>query len=363
MQKKGEVRRERLRLMRAADARGGAFDPPLWSISPRHLRHVAPSGERRVIPLTGAREELWVRGDDARVRAVIDEAGKLALRVERASEPVVERHLVRIPTSEPAPDGAARYFGRWEYGKDSLVLGERGAGAILRPDSLTIERSPELVHVYEGEGLLLALRDVPHGARVVAAEGVEGLADDALLSDVKTPDVERGPSVAIGAIEAFLRGFPPVGFEASFAGLGFGGFAPAQGDNSPHLARLLKTRDGIAWAALRPIEPVEDVDGELTVALAKALAPSPVTGRVRLGKPGTITLTDGRRYRVRAGVREHLPGGAIELVVCAILDGVLRLELGVPFDEVIAPDANAVLARCKEFLLGLHARPLEAADG
>jgi len=360
MQKKGEVRRNRLRLLRAADAPGGPFDPPVWSVSPRHLRHVGEGG-RAVVSLDAAREELWVRGDGERVRAVIDEAGKLALRVPRdgSRDVEVEHRFVYIPTGRRPDEGVARYFGRWEYGRDSVVLSERGAGVILRPDSLTLERPPELVHVYEGEGLLLALRDVPNGARVVAAEGVEGLAAGDLLSDVKTPDVERGPDVAIGPIEAFLRGFLPVGFEASFAGLDFAGFAPAQGDNSPHLARLLKRRDGIAWAALRPVEPVDDVDGELTVALAKALAPSPVTGRVRLGKPGTITLTDGRRYRVRAGVREHLPSGALELVVCALLDGVLRLELGVPFDEVIAPDANAVLARCKGFLLALRARPLD----
>jgi len=360
MQKKGEVRRGRLRLMRAADAPGGAFDPPVWSVSPRCLRRVAAGGERHEIALEAAREELWVRGEGARVRAVMDDAGKLALRLERTGEDDEARHLVRIPTGREAAEGASRYFGRWEYGKDSLVLSERGAGILLRPDSLTIERPPELAHVYEGDGLLLALRDVPNGARVIAAEGVDGLSVDDLLSDVQTPDVERGPNVAIGAVEAFLRGFPPVGFEASFAGIDFAGFAPAQGDRSPHLARLLKKRDGIAWAALRPIEPVEDADQELTVALAKALAPSPVTGRVRLGKPGTISLTDGRRYRVRAGVREHLPGGALELVVCAILDGVLRVELGVPFDEVVAPDANAVLARCKDFLLALRAHPLEA---
>ncbi len=243
-----------------------------------------------------------------------------------------------------------------------MVITPKGAGAIFEGASVTLEREPELVHVYEGEGVTLALRDVPNGARVVAADGVPGLEVDALVSDVQVPDLERGPHVAIHPNEAFLRGFPAIGFRASFGGLDFAAFAAAQGDASAELARFTKKQYGVDHGAVRPIEPTGDEDGALRARLDEELAPSPVTGRVVRGKPGTITLTDGRRYRVHAGIRERLPKGDVELVACLLLDGALLAAITVAHQGFEAPDAAAVLARLQAFLLDLHVeRPPEEA--
>lgn len=360
MLRRGDVRRDRLRLLKPAASKGGPFDPPLLSLSPRHLRRVDAEGGRYVTKLTGTREECWVRGDGARVRAAIDQEGKLQVLVERAGEEDVTKRLVWIPTREPESEGISRYYGRWEHGKDACVLSPEGAGVILHPESLTLKREPELVDVYEGDGVLLALRNIPYGARVVSAEGVEGLSVDDVVSDVRVPDIERGPDIQIHPREAFLRGFEPIGFHASFAGLGFAGFAPTQGDGAGDLARLVRKRDGVAQGGFRPINPPDNADEYLTLTLAKELAPSVTTGRVRLGKAGTIALSDGRKYRIRAGVRERLPKGTFELVACALLDSVLLIHICVPTEDLVAPDANTVLAHLKPFLLGIH---VERADG
>ncbi|MCB9596332.1 MAG: hypothetical protein H6719_26655 [Sandaracinaceae bacterium] len=352
MQKRAEVRRARLRLLRIAGTPGGAWDPPLLSLSPQNLRRVDADG-RAVVPLTGAREELWYRGEGARFRVTLDEVGKLVVNVERAgAEPAVIDRLLRIPTARPPTDP---YFGRWEYAKQRAVLTPKGAGLILHPDSVSIDQAPDRVHVYEGEGILLALRDVPHGARVVCADGVPGLEVDGLVSDVKVPDLEAGPEVEIDANEAFLRGFTPVGVRASFGGLDFAAFATSQGDGSPDLARFTRKPHGVDHGALRTIERPDDEDALLGASLAAELAPAPTLGRVRTGKPGTITLTDGRRYRVHVGVREQLPKGTIELVTHALLDGVVLARICTSHDDLTPPDANVVLAKLQAFLLGLHA--------
>lgn len=352
MKKRAEVVRSRLRLLRVAGVEGGPWDPPLLSLSPRHLRRVDAAGARTAMPLAATREELWVRGPEARFRATIDEADKLRLLIEqRGREPRALERLVRIPGARSA---ASPYLGRWEYGKLRVVISPKGAGAIEPPDTLTLEREPERVHVYEGEGILLALRDVPNGARVVCADGVPGLAVDDLVSDVTVPDHERGPHVEIDPNEAFLRGFPAIGLRASFGGLGFAAFAASQGEGSGELARFTRKLDGVDHGAIRPIEPVADEDAVLRERLREELAPSAITGRVVTGKPGTITLTDGRRYRVLAGVRERLPKGTFELVACLLLDGALLAAICVSHDTLTAPDANVVLARLQGFLLGLH---------
>lgn len=358
MKKRPEVRRSRLRLLRPAGVEGGPWDPPLFSVSPRSLRRIDAEG-RTTTPITAAREELWARGEGLRLRVTLDEADKLRLRIERdAGDPIVLERLMRIPGARSA---AHPYLGRWEYAKHRVVITPKGAGAIAEGDSFTADREPETVHVYEGEGVLLALRDVPNGARVVCADGVPGLEVDGLVSDVSVPDLERGPFVEIPANEAFLRGFPAVGVRASFGGLDFASFAPSQGDGSAELARFTKKPFGLDRGALRPIEPAQDEFGVVAARLAQELAPSPVTGRVLKGKPGTITLTDGRRYRVHPAARERLPKGDVELVVAFLLDGVLLGALSVAHEGWAAPDANAVLARLQDFLLGLHADPAEPA--
>ncbi len=351
---KGDVRRARLRLMRLATTPGGPFDPPLLSVSGRHLRHIDAQDRPRVVCLTGAREELWVRGEGVLFRATLDAAGKLLLRVSRAGQADVQKRLVRIPLGRRGTDGASRYYGRWEYGQDAAVLSPKGAGVILHPDSVTVDVAPELVDVYEAEGVRLALRNVPNGARVVCAEGIDDLDVDALVSDIRVPDIERGPDVEVHPREAFLRGFERIGLRANFAGIDFAGFAVTQGDGAPDLARFTKRQGGASYGAVRPIEPAEDEDALLEATLDAELKPSPLTGRMHKGAAGTINLTDGRRYRVRAGVRERLPSGALELVACALLDGALRVTVCVPYHELCAPDANVVLAKLKGFLLGLH---------
>lgn len=350
----GDVRRSRLRLLKVAGGQGGPFEPPLLSLSPHHLRRIDAMDQATVTPLGGAREELWVRGEQVRLRGTIDDAGKLDLIVDRDGAEPARLRLIRIPTGREATGGAARYFGRWEHGKNRAVITPKGAGVILPPDSITIERPVELVDVYQGATALLAIRNVPNGARVVCADGVDGLEVDALLSDVLVPPLERGPDVAIHPREAFLRGFPAVGFRASFAGLDFDGFAPTQGDRSAELARFTKKQRGVAYGALRPVEPPEDEDALLAATLDAELSPSADTGRVKRGKPGTITLTDGRRYRVHSGVRERLPQGSWELIACALLDAALVVRVCVPFDELSEPNANVVLDRLGPFLLGIH---------
>jgi len=326
----------------------------LLSVSPRHLRQVDAMDEPSVREVSSAREELWAREGETRFRAQIDAAGKLELEVSRAGEPMVEKRLVRIPLGTPGTSGASRYFGRWEHGRDAAVFSPKGAGVILHPDSVTVARAPELVDVYEGQDFLLALRNVPHGARVVCADGIEGLEVDGLISDLKMPDIARGPEVEVHPREAFLRGFPAVGFRAAFGGLDFAGFAPTQGDGSPHLARFTKKQRGVSYAAVRPVELTEDEDALLAAALRAELKPSGATGRVKLGPAGTINLTDGRRYRVQASVRERLPSGAPELVTCLILDRILLATVCVPAAELATPDANVVLEELKAFLLGLR---------
>ncbi|MEZ4340195.1 MAG: hypothetical protein R3B82_26530 [Sandaracinaceae bacterium] len=360
MKKRPEVRRSRLRLLRPAGVEGGAWDPPVLSVSPRFLRRVDADG-RTTTALTIAREELWARGDGLRLRATIDEADKLRVVIERdGAEPIVLERLVRIPGARSATNP---YLGRWEYAKHRVVITPKGAGAIAATgdpstlESFGADREPEIVHVYEGEGVRLALRDVPNGARVVCADGVPGLEVDGFVSDISVPDLEHGPHVEIPANEAFLRGFPAVGLRASFGGLDFAAFAPSQGDGSAELARFTKKQYGLDRGALRPIERPDDEDAVLAARLAEELAPSPVTGRVLRGKPGTITLSDGRRYRVHSALRERLPKGETELVVGLLLDGVLLATLSVAHEGWSAPDANTVLTRLQTFLLGLHAEP------
>ncbi|MBX3274978.1 MAG: hypothetical protein KF729_32235 [Sandaracinaceae bacterium] len=354
MKRTPEVVRSRLRIVRPAEAGGGAWDPPIYALSPRHVRWLDASG-RHELGLASAREEAWVRGEDARLRATLDPGDKLRVVIDRdGAAPIVFERLVRIPGVKAASDP---YLGRWEYGALRVVISPKGSGAIHGEGTVTLERAPERCHVYEGEGVLVALRDVPNGARVVCAEGVPGLAADALVSDVRVPDLERGPLVEVHPNEAFLHGFAPVGLRASFGGLDFAAFAVAQGDGSPDLARFTKRQYGVAWGALAPIAPPADADEALRARLARELAPSALTGRVRPGEPGTIALTDGRRYRVLAAAREVLPEGRVELVACLLLDDVLLATVVADGVALEPPDAHAVLRRLEAFLLGLHAVP------
>ena len=348
-----------MRVASSAPASGsrGPFDPPLLSVSPRNIRRVSATDELTVVPVSLVREELWARGDGVCMAAALVD-GNLALRVTRSDGEELRRRLIRMPIGRRGISGAAMFYGRWEFGKDAAVFSPSGAGVTLstgpREREAYTATSHELVDVYEGEGVRLALHNLPNGARVVAADGLEGLGVGTVLSDLRMPDIMRGPEVDVHPREAFLRGFPPIGFRASFAGLAFEGFAPTKGDGSRDLARFTRKPNGLAFGAVRPVQTPADPDALLHAALTAELKPTALVGRVRVGKPGTITLTDGRRYRVQAGVREYISTGLCELVACLLLDDALLVTVGAPTEALCAPDAKLVLKSLQSFLLGLH---------
>lgn len=346
------VRRSRLRLLHlTTEGAREPFTPPLLSASPRALRWIDADGAFHERALDEAYEAIWY-GTVPRLRGRLDDEGKLRLRVERPEREAVERRLVRIPGS-----GDARYFARWEHARDRAVLSPKGAGVILDgKDTCTIEQRPAIVDVYAGDGVLLALRNVPNGARVVTADGVALLAPDALVSDVQIPDVAKPDRVEVHPYESWLRGFPAIGFEASAAGLDVAGFTRAQVAGSPDVARLVRKNRGVAWAAFRPVEPPEDPDALLAITLQDDLAPTPDIGRIVSGKPATITLSDGRRYRLRGVARERLPRGDFELVVAALLDDALLVEVCAPVAELTEPTGQRMLDALKAFWLGLSLR-------
>ena len=286
------IRRSRLRLLQlTTEGAREPFTPPMLSASPRALRWIDADGAFHERALDEAYEAIWY-GTVPRLRGRLDDEGKLRLRVERPEREAVERRLVRIPGS-----GDARYFARWEHARDRAVLSPKGAGVILDgKDTCTIEQRPAIVDVYAGDGVLLALRNVPNGARVVAADGVALLAPDALVSDVQIPDVAKPDRVEV------------------------------------------------------------DPDALLTITLQDDLAPTPEIGRIVSGKPAAITLSDGRRYRLRGVARERLPRGDFELVVAALLDDALLVEVCAPVAELTEPTGQRMLDALKAFWLGLSLR-------
>lgn len=346
------VRRSRLRLLQlTAEGAREPFTPPLLSVSPRGLRWIDGDGAFEERALDEVHEAIWY-GRGPRLRGRLDDDGKLRLRLERPDRAPIERRLVRIPGS-----GDAGYFARWEHARDRAVLSPKGAGVILDgEDTCTLEERPAVVDVYAGEGVLLALRNVPNGARVVAAEGVPLLALDALVSDVQIPDVAKADHVSVHPLESWLRGFPAIGFEASAAGLDVAGLTRAQVAGSPDVARFVRKNRGVAWAAFRPIAPPGDADALLAATLQDDLAPTPEIGRVVSGKPATISLSDGRRFRLRGVARERLPRGDVELVVAALLDDALLVEVCAPIAELAEPTGQRVLDALRRFWLGLFVK-------
>lgn len=355
---RGTVRRERIRLLQlTAEGATAPFTPPLLALSPAWLRVIEADGSRRELAITRTHEAVWY-GDGPRLRARVDDEGKLRLRLERPERAPIERRLVRIPGG-----GDHAYFGRWEHAKDRAVLSPKGAGVILDgDDACTLEAAPAVVDVYEGasEGALLALRNVPRGARVVAADGLPLLTPGALISDVAVPELARVEALELHPHESWLRGFPPIGFSASTAGLDVAGVTRAQVPGSPDVARLVRHNRGVAWAAFRPIEPPDDADALLAATLADDLAPTPEIGRVLSGKPASIALSDGRRLRIRGVARERLPRGDVELVVAAVLDDALLVEVCAPLAELAEPTGQRILDALRAFWLGLFVR---RADG
>ena len=361
------IRRERLRLLRVPRAEGpeerAAFDPPLLSVCPRTVSWIDAADALVERPVSHACEELWYVGDEGRIAARLEEDGRVHVeRVVGGAAPTT-RSLVYIPLgpARDEVDGVPRYVGRWEHGKDRAVLSPSGAGLLLADGtSLTVGAPPQLVDVVRGDGLLLALRAIPNGARVLAADGVEVVTTDDVLSDIAVPEVERGPAVEVHPREAALAGFARVGFRASFGGLPFASFTRALGDQSADLARFAKTPRGVAWAAVRPLsEAPEDRDAYLERALRAELTPAHTIGRARVGKAGTIALSDGRRFRARAATLERLPKGSAELLVAALLDvdghAPIALRVAAPLDALADPTPTLALSRLNAFLIAFHA--------
>ncbi|MGE0784357.1 MAG: hypothetical protein AB7S26_01615 [Sandaracinaceae bacterium] len=362
----GTVRRSRLRLLhlpREPERAGrGPYDPPLLSVAPRTVRWVDADGALGSSELARSDEEVWYRAPVGRAIATLGVNGRLRLDVTFGTGDGAEElslDLIRIPS----PKGEHPYFARWEFGKDKAVLSPKGAGLILADGrTLTIEAAPEMVDAYRAERVVLALENVPNGARVVACDGLSVLREGALVSDIRNADIEKGPSVEVSPYEAFLRGNLPVGFRADMTGFDFGGIALTQGEASADLARFVKTTRGVSWAAVRPIARPSDLDAFLAQALVEPTGDEASFGRTQRGKPGTIALSDGRKFRILPHHRERLPRGTWELFAALVIDADaehgLLIRIAVPLERPAEPSPQAALDAIGRFLVAFHPIPL-----
>ncbi|MFK7990530.1 MAG: hypothetical protein AB8I08_31200 [Sandaracinaceae bacterium] len=361
MVRAGPVRRARLRIFqlpRRVPADGGdAFRAPLLAVSGRAIRRLDEAGELHTLPIDSHRGELWYTDGERHLRAWLDGDRHLGVEV-RSGELGGALRLVYIPLDKGGKrEGRRRYFGRWEYATHRAVLSPKGAGVILEGGSASFEGPPDEIDVARGEGVCLGLRLVPNGVRVDAAEGVEGVEVGAILSEVRVPEVERGPKVEVHPHEAAMTGGPALGFRGSFGGHRFAGFTRTLSDGGGDLARFLRPRGEPSWGAVKAHAAMPaDREDHLERALRAEMKPLHTVGRTQVGAAGTIALSDGRKFRVRAASMERLPKGDFELIVAALLEvdeHALELRFCVPSVEGDEPTAATVLKRAEALLVDL----------